>query len=136
MLLSGKDSSFSSFWGDQLPSVGFPLFLFSLSLSLSLHLHLFLSHPLPLTLPPPPPPMSPFFIPPFTQDYYKRSSEYVPTLHRERVGCFKMPVVHSTELIDLKWENTNNLLYWPQPDGFTGPVDDVVQFAFSAKKEG
>ena len=72
----------------------------------------------------------------FFQGYYKRSPEYIPTVHRKRVGCFKMPVVHSAVLIDLKMEGTNNLLYWPQPDGFTGPVDDVVQFAFSAKKEG
>ena len=33
-------------------------------------------------------------------------------------------------------ESTNNLLYCPQPDGFTGSVNDVVQFSFSAKNEG
>ena len=45
-------------------------------------------------------------------------------------------MVQSTVLIDLKLENANRLQYWPKPDGFTGPVDDIVQFAFSAKKEG
>ena len=68
--------------------------------------------------------------------YYKRAPDYFPTLHRKRVGCFKVPVVHSTMLIDLQVDNSKRLQYWPQPDGFTGPVDDTVQFAYSAKKEG
>ena len=68
--------------------------------------------------------------------YYKRMPEYLPTLRRKRVGCLNVPVVHSTVLIDLNWENSQNLQYWPPPEGFTGPVDDIVQFSFSAKKEG
>ena len=70
------------------------------------------------------------------QGYYKRTPEYLPTLHRKRVGCFKVPVVHSTVLIDLGTEESKRLQYWPPPEGFNGPVDDIVQFAFSAKKEG
>ena len=45
-------------------------------------------------------------------------------------------MVHSTVLIELKGEASQRLMYWPKPEGFNGPVDDIVQFAFSAKKEG
>ena len=45
-------------------------------------------------------------------------------------------MVHSTVLIDLGTEESRRLQYWPPPEGFNGPVDDIVQFAFSAKKEG
>lgn len=39
-------------------------------------------------------------------------------------------------LVDLRTEGSKRLSVWPVPEGFTGPVDDVVQFAYSAKKEG
>ena len=52
------------------------------------------------------------------------------------MGCFQVPVIHSTLLVDLRSEASRNLVYWPAPEGFTGPVDDVVHFAYSAKKEG
>ena len=73
------------------------------------------------------------------QGYYKRTQDYLPIYNRERVGCFQVPVVHSTMLIDLRSQRSDasrQLTYWPAPEGFKGPVDDVVQFAFSAKKEG
>ena len=73
------------------------------------------------------------------QGYYKRTPDYLPIYNRERVGCFQVPVVHSTMLIDLRSQRSDashRLTYWPAPEGFKGPVDDVVQFAFSAKKEG
>jgi len=73
------------------------------------------------------------------QGYYKRTPDYLPTYTRERVGCFQVPVVHSTFLIDLRDQRSDashRLAYWPAPEGFTGPVDDVVQFAYSARKEG
>lgn len=73
------------------------------------------------------------------QGYYKRTPDYLPIYNRERVGCFQVPVVHSTMLIDLRSQRSDasrQLTYWPAPEGFKGPVDDVVQFAFSAKKEG
>lgn len=73
------------------------------------------------------------------QGYYKRTPDYLPIYNRERVGCFQVPVVHSTVLIDLRSQRSDasrQLAYWPAPEGFKGPVDDVVQFAFSAKKEG
>ena len=71
-----------------------------------------------------------------TQGYYKRTPEYIPTVRRERVGCFKVPVVHSAFLVDLRREESKRLVFWPKPVGFNGPVDDVVQFAYVANKEG
>lgn len=68
--------------------------------------------------------------------YYLRTPDYVPTLMRERVGCLEVPVVHSVYLVDLRREASSRLAYWPAPSGFEGPVDEVVMFAFSAKREG
>ena len=85
----------------------------------------------PLSNPPP--------LPFIHQGYYKRTPDYLPIYNRERVGCFQVPVVHSSMLIDLRSQRSDashRLTYWPAPKGFKGPVDDVVQFAFSAKKEG
>ena len=69
------------------------------------------------------------------QGYYKRHEDYFPTLERKRIGCFKAPVILSTYLLQLS-SSSEGLLYFPPPEGFSGPIDDVVQFAFSAKIEG
>ena len=61
---------------------------------------------------------------------------------REKEGCFQVPVVHSTVLVDLRkgvgpGEGlVDQLAYWPPAEGFTGPVDDILHFAFSAKTLG
>ncbi|XP_065312553.1 procollagen galactosyltransferase 1-like [Gordionus sp. m RMFG-2023] len=36
------------------------------------------------------------------EGYYKRHDDYMPIVKREKKGCFKVPMIHSTYLIDLK----------------------------------
>ena len=71
-----------------------------------------------------------------TQGYYKRTPEYLPILQGKKVGCLRVPVVHSAVLIDLKRRRSELLSYWPALDGFIGPTDEVTHFAYSAKLAG
>ncbi|KAL5484486.1 hypothetical protein EMCRGX_G020997 [Ephydatia muelleri] len=68
--------------------------------------------------------------------YYKRTDDYIPIATRERLGCFKVAVVHSTYLVDLRTQHSTGLVFWPPAKGFHGPVDDVVQFAYSIRQQG
>ncbi|XP_010135963.1 PREDICTED: probable inactive glycosyltransferase 25 family member 3, partial [Buceros rhinoceros silvestris] len=36
------------------------------------------------------------------QGYYRRTTDYFPTKNRQRVGCFSVPMVYATILIDLR----------------------------------
>ena len=67
-----------------------------------------------------------------------RTPEYIPIVKRQKgwVGCHQVPVVHSCFLVELGGGASRRLRYWPKPKGFAGPVDDVVHFAYSAKREG
>ena len=60
----------------------------------------------------------------------------MPILQRNRTGSFRAPVVLAAVLIHLASPTTRGLVYHPAPAGFYGPVDDIVQFPFSAKTEG
>ncbi len=70
------------------------------------------------------------------QGYYKRTPDYIPILTWAKVGHFKVPVLYSAFLIDMTTPQARGVAFWPLAEGFTGPVDDVVHFAYSAKKEG
>lgn len=72
----------------------------------------------------------------FFQGYYKRTPDYFPILKREKIGCFEVPMVHSVYLIDLQYYSTDNLQYYPAPEDYHGEVDDILIFAFSARKSG
>ena len=45
-------------------------------------------------------------------------------------------MIHSTYLIDLQYYSTDNLQYYPPPQDYSGEVDDILVFAFSARKAG
>ena len=60
----------------------------------------------------------------------------MPILQRNRTGSFRAPVVLAAVLVHLASPTTRGLVYHPAPAGFYGPVDDIVQFPFSAKTEG
>ena len=62
--------------------------------------------------------------------------EYLPILKRNNTGCFSAVVVYGTVLIDLQIPESQKLAFWPQAEDFNGPQDDVIQFAYSAKKRG
>jgi len=66
--------------------------------------------------------------------YYERTDDYFPMLKREKKGCFEVPMIHSTYLIDLQYYSTDNLQYYPPPQDYFGEVDDILIFAFTARK--
>ncbi|XP_028826890.1 probable inactive glycosyltransferase 25 family member 3 isoform X1 [Denticeps clupeoides] len=67
------------------------------------------------------------------QGYYRRTAEYFPTRHRYRLGCFPVPMVHSTMLLDLRKEGTKKLAFHPPHVDYSWPFDDIIVFAFSCR---
>ena len=70
------------------------------------------------------------------QGYYRRTAEYFPTRQRHRLGCFPVPMVHSTTLLDLRKEGMKNLAFFPPHQDYSWPYDDIIVFAFSCRAEG
>lgn len=69
--------------------------------------------------------------------YYERTDEYMPILEKEKVGVFPVVMVHSATLINLNHADSRKLTYDPRKlEGYTGPNDDVIAFAHSAKFAG
>uniref|UniRef100_A0A4W3GK77 Cerebral endothelial cell adhesion molecule n=1 Tax=Callorhinchus milii TaxID=7868 RepID=A0A4W3GK77_CALMI len=67
------------------------------------------------------------------QGYYRRTAEYFPTRNRYRLGCFPVPMVHSTFLIDLRKESSQGLAFFPPHPDYSWPFDDIIVFAFSCR---
>uniref|UniRef100_A0A8C5H4J0 Glycosyl transferase family 25 domain-containing protein n=1 Tax=Gouania willdenowi TaxID=441366 RepID=A0A8C5H4J0_GOUWI len=70
------------------------------------------------------------------QGYYRRTAEYFPTRQRHRLGCFPVPMVHSTVLLDLRKEGMKNLAFFPPHEDYSWPYDDIIVFAFSCRAAG
>ncbi|KAL0966758.1 hypothetical protein UPYG_G00299770 [Umbra pygmaea] len=68
------------------------------------------------------------------QGYYKRTPEYIPIRNWERRGCFAVPMVHSTFLVDLRRSATSALAFHPPHHDYAFPLDDIMVFAFSARQ--
>ncbi|CAI8043596.1 Procollagen galactosyltransferase 1 [Geodia barretti] len=68
--------------------------------------------------------------------YYKRHEDYLPILQRNFTGCFRAPVLLPPLLIHLSSPQSQSLIYHPPLEGFNGPTDDIVHFAYSAKMGG
>ncbi|BES98199.1 glycosyltransferase 25 family [Nesidiocoris tenuis] len=69
--------------------------------------------------------------------YYMRTEEYGPILNRKKRGCFTVPMVHSSVLINLRSAASDGLTYDPQAlKGYQGPFDDIITFARSANMSG
>lgn len=75
-------------------------------------------------------------IPSLRQGYYRRTAEYFPTRHRQRVGSFPVPMVHSTVLLDLRKEGMKKLAFYPPHKEYSWPYDDIIVFAFSCRSAG
>ena len=74
---------------------------------------------------------------PFTvQGYYKRTPAYIPIRKQQRRGCFAVPMVHSTFLIDLRKEASRQLAFHPPHPDYSWAFDDIIVFAFSARMAG
>uniref|UniRef100_A0A7N6BRS9 Glycosyl transferase family 25 domain-containing protein n=1 Tax=Anabas testudineus TaxID=64144 RepID=A0A7N6BRS9_ANATE len=70
------------------------------------------------------------------QGYYKRTPDYQPIREWKRLGCFPVPMVHSTFLIDLRRESTKDLAFYPPHPDYSWAFDDIMVFAFSARHTG
>ncbi|KAJ7317595.1 hypothetical protein JRQ81_003757 [Phrynocephalus forsythii] len=69
-----------------------------------------------------------------SQGYYKRTPAYIPLRKRDRQGCFAVPMVHSTFLIDLRKEASQNLVFYPPHPDYTWAFDDIIVFAFACRQ--
>ena len=70
------------------------------------------------------------------QGYYKRTPAYMPIRRRERLGCFAVPMVHSTFLVDLRKEASQELAFYPPHPEYNWALDDVIVFAYAARMAG
>ncbi|XP_050542373.1 glycosyltransferase 25 family member [Daktulosphaira vitifoliae] len=69
--------------------------------------------------------------------YYKRTPEYTPIVKRKTRGCFQVPMVHSSVLIDLRIQISDNLSFDKNKLlNYKGPLDDIIVFAVSANFSG
>ncbi|XP_069121239.1 procollagen galactosyltransferase 1-like isoform X1 [Argopecten irradians] len=68
--------------------------------------------------------------------YYERSDDYFDMVHREIIGCLQVPMVHSALLINLRHLQTGQIAYYPAPENYDGPYDDIIIFAYSVKAAG
>ncbi|TRY74142.1 hypothetical protein DNTS_026685, partial [Danionella cerebrum] len=67
------------------------------------------------------------------QGYYRRTAEYFPTKQRQRLGCYPVPMVHSTILLDLRKQGTRKVAFHPPHKDYSWPFDDIIVFAFSCR---
>ncbi|XP_067156513.1 procollagen galactosyltransferase 2 isoform X1 [Apteryx mantelli] len=70
------------------------------------------------------------------QGYYKRTLDYPLVREWKRTGCFAVPMVHSTFLIDLRKEASTKLMFYPPHQDYTWSFDDIIVFAFSSRQAG
>uniref|UniRef100_A0ABI7YPB2 Glycosyl transferase family 25 domain-containing protein n=1 Tax=Felis catus TaxID=9685 RepID=A0ABI7YPB2_FELCA len=70
------------------------------------------------------------------QGYYRRTADYFPTKNRQRRGCFRVPMVHSTFLVSLRAEGAAQLAFYPPHPNYTWPFDDIIVFAYSCQAAG
>lgn len=70
------------------------------------------------------------------QGYYKRTLEYPLIREWKRMGCFAVPMIHSTFLIDLRKEASAKLTFYPPHQDYTWSFDDIMVFAFSSRQAG
>ena len=67
------------------------------------------------------------------QGYYQRSDDYFPILYRHIQGCRHVAMVHTCLLINMRHTVSQHLAYRPVPPEYSGPFDDIIIFAHSAK---
>ncbi|XP_037642447.1 procollagen galactosyltransferase 2 isoform X1 [Sebastes umbrosus] len=70
------------------------------------------------------------------QGYYRQTPEYIPICKWKRKGCFAVPMVHSTYLLDLRRRASQALAFHPPHPHYPYHVDDIMAFAFSSRQAG
>nr|XP_046208655.1 procollagen galactosyltransferase 2-like [Oncorhynchus gorbuscha] len=68
------------------------------------------------------------------QGYYKRTPDYQPIREWKRLGCFAVPMVHSTFLLDLRRDASRELAFYPPHPDYSWAFDDIMVFSFSARQ--
>ncbi|KAL4717672.1 hypothetical protein ACJJTC_000821 [Scirpophaga incertulas] len=69
--------------------------------------------------------------------YYKRTDNYMPMLNRENIDCFKVAMVHTAVLMDMRMRHSDHYTYIPENiPKYIGPEDDIIAFAVNANKLG
>jgi len=69
--------------------------------------------------------------------YYKRTPDYAPIVEWKTKGCYQVPMIHSSVLIDLRFQITDYLTFnHSLLSNYMGPVDDIIIFAMSANFSG
>ena len=71
--------------------------------------------------------------------YYHRSEDYVKILMRDKIGTFRVPIIHSAFLLDLRDTQVRKLRYWPPPpnyDSIYSRREDVLILLVSAAQHG
>ncbi|KAM7053793.1 procollagen galactosyltransferase 2 isoform 2-T3 [Molossus nigricans] len=68
------------------------------------------------------------------QGFYKRTPDYLQIREWKRMGCFPVPMVHSTFLIDLRKEASGKLTFYPPHQDYTWTFDDIIVFAFASRQ--
>uniref|UniRef100_A0A673W4G9 Collagen beta(1-O)galactosyltransferase 2b n=1 Tax=Salmo trutta TaxID=8032 RepID=A0A673W4G9_SALTR len=68
------------------------------------------------------------------QGYYKRTPDYQPIREWKRLGCFAVPMVHSTFLLDLRRDASRDLAFYPPHPDYSWAFDDIMVFSFSARQ--
>ena len=73
-----------------------------------------------------------------SESYYpQRNKKYQLIVDRKKQGCHTVPVVHSSFLINLNTNYSNNLSFDPSKiDNYNGPINDIIAFAISAAISG
>ncbi|KAM9384326.1 procollagen galactosyltransferase 2 [Pholidichthys leucotaenia] len=71
-----------------------------------------------------------------SQGYYKRTPDYQPIREWKRLGCFPVPMIHSTFLLDLRRESSRALAFYPPHPDYSWAFDDIMVFAFSGRRAG
>uniref|UniRef100_A0A8C7J6N2 Collagen beta(1-O)galactosyltransferase 2b n=1 Tax=Oncorhynchus kisutch TaxID=8019 RepID=A0A8C7J6N2_ONCKI len=74
------------------------------------------------------------FSPSLPQGYYKRTPDYQPIREWKRLGCFAVPMVHSTFLLDLRRGASRELAFYPPHPDYSWAFDDIMVFSFSARQ--
>ena len=70
------------------------------------------------------------------EGYYKRSHDYFDIQRRHKEGIFPVAMIHMAVLVNLHHTRNNRLAFDPPPEGYTGPVDDIIVFARNAQAHG
>ncbi|XP_059200798.1 procollagen galactosyltransferase 2 [Centropristis striata] len=70
------------------------------------------------------------------EGYYRRTPEYIPIRKWKRQGCFAVPMVHSTFLLDLRRRASQALAFHPPHPHYPHHLDDIMAFAFSTRQAG